>query len=227
MKQADTGGRGERLAQPVPDGVAIDTELAAEVKALLAAGARDRASQRFEALVERHQRRATRIAYYYLREPAEVDEAVQDAFLKTFLHLPSFREELLFELWLTRIVINGCLDRLKARNRRRKWLLPIGAGNTEFDVAERQPSGDPSPEAVLLQEERRVRLRRAVEQLPVRQREVVVLSQFEGHTTREVSKMLTLSEATVRVHLFRAIRSLRKLLRGEPWLVRASARETS
>jgi RNA polymerase sigma-70 factor (ECF subfamily) len=224
VTQADIS---ESPARPVPEGVEIDTALAAEVKALLAAGERAHAAARFEDLIARHQRRATRIAYYYLRESAEVDEAVQDAFLKAFLHLSSFREELLFELWFTRIVINGCLDRLKVRNRRRKWLLPGEIGDTELDLVERRPSSDPSPEAMLLLEERRTLLHAAVDRLPVRQREVVVLSQFEGHTTREVSAILSLSEATVRVHLFRAVRSLRKLLRGDAWPERAIAREAS
>ena len=222
MTQADTDARHARRA---PEGGETDTALAAEVKTLLAAGDKTKAAERFEGLVARHQRRATRIAYYYLREPAEVDEAVQDAFLKAFLHLLSFREELLFDLWFTRIVINGCLDRLKARNRRRKWLLPSGIGDTNLDLAERRPSSEPSPEAMLLREERRIALRAAVDRLPVRQRDVIVLGQFEGHTTREVSQILSLSEATVRVHLFRAIRSLRKLLRGAAWPTPAVTRK--
>ena len=49
---------------------------------------------------------------------AEADEAVQDAFVKAYSHLSTFREELPFEVWFTRILINGCLDRIKARTRR-------------------------------------------------------------------------------------------------------------
>ena len=63
----------------------------------------------------RHQRRASRIAFHYLRDAAEADEAVQDAFVKAYSHLASFREALPFEVWFTRILINGCLDRIKAR----------------------------------------------------------------------------------------------------------------
>ena len=221
MGRTENPGRDKGLSARVK----ADTQIAAEVKALLARGDTSRACERFEALVQRQQRRATRIAYSYLRDPADVDEAVQDAFLKAFLHLPSFREDLLFELWFTRIVVNGCLDRLKARTRRRRWLVPTGAGESDWDVVERWSSSDPTPEARLLQQERRAKLRAAVERLPMRQREVVVLSQFEGHTTREVSKLLGLNEATVRVHLFRAIRSLRKALRGERWLAGGSPRE--
>ncbi len=187
-----------------------DTRLAGEVKALLASGDREAACDRFEALVDRHQGRATRIAYYYLRDAADVDEAVQDAFVKAFLHLPSFREDLLFELWLTRILVNGCIDRLKARKRRARWLLAIG--EDDRDIFDRYPSPDRSPESALLAAERGAELRAAIATLPQRQRSVIVLSQLEGHTTREISLILGLRDATVRVHLFRAIRALRKRL---------------
>lgn len=207
-----------------PEPASTDTQLAAEVKLLLAQGDRGAACESFEGLIERHQRRATRIAHYYLRDGAEADEAVQDAFLKAFLHLPSFREELLFELWFTKILVNGCLDRIKARNRRLRWLLPTG--DDTRDTIERKPTRGPSPEASLLAVERGQRLRQAVDELPDRQRSVVILSQFEGHTTREVSQLLGLNEATVRVHLFRAIRSLRKHLSKDSWLITGGSRAT-
>ena len=78
----------------------------------------------FAELVARHQRRASRIAFHYLRDAADADEAVQDAFVKAYMHIGTFREELPFEVWFTRILINGCLDRLKARRRREKWIAP-------------------------------------------------------------------------------------------------------
>lgn len=199
---------------------AADTRLAAAIKQLLAEGHKEQACERFAEIVERHQRRAARIAYYYLRDPADVDDAVQEAFLKAFLHLSTFREDLVFELWFTRIVINGCLDRLKARVRRARWLTP--AADAERDVAERHTAPEPSPEDALLTRERRASVAAAVNRLPDRQRMVVVLTHFEGYSPREVSVMLGLNEATVRVHLFRAVRALRKLLRSQRWLVRSS-----
>ena len=205
---------------PLAEGAPTDSRLAAEVKVLLARGERVGASQRFEEIIARHQRRATRIAFHYLRDPSDVDEAVQDAFLKAFLHLPSFREDLLFELWFTKIVVNGCLDRLKARKRRARWFVASeDEGQPELAG---YPTGDPSPEAALLAGERNLRLHAAVDQLPARQRAVVVLSQFRGHSAREVSKVLGVSEATVRVHLFRAVRSLRKQLSRQTWLSRTT-----
>ena len=100
-----------------------DTRLAGVIKRLFAQGYKAKAREHFGEIVERHQRRASRVAYHYLRDAAEVDDAVQDAFVKAFVHLPSFREELPFEVWFTRIVINGCLDRLKARARRGRWMV--------------------------------------------------------------------------------------------------------
>lgn len=197
---------------------AADSEVVKQVKAHLAAGERAAAGERFAELIDRHQRRAARIAWYYLRDPSEVDEAVQDAFLKAFTHLPAFRERLLFELWFTRILVNGCLDRLKARSRRRRWMVPVGDTESEQqDRIAQQEAAGPSPEAVLLEAERRAELLAEVDRLPERQRAVVLLRELEGHPTRDVAEMLELSEATVRVHLFRAIRTLRRRLDSAEW----------
>jgi RNA polymerase sigma-70 factor (ECF subfamily) len=125
-----------------------DALVAIAVKALQAAGNSDEARERFGELVGRHQRRAARIAFHYLRDAADADEAVQDAFVKAYMHMGTFREELPFEVWFTRILINGCLDRLKARRRREKWLAPPVIDATtgvERDPAEYLPSKAPSP----------------------------------------------------------------------------------
>jgi RNA polymerase sigma-70 factor (ECF subfamily) len=171
------------------------------------------ARERYAELVGRHQRRASRIAFHYLRDAAEADEAVQDALVKAYSHLSTFREELPFEVWFTRILINGCLDRIKARTRRERWIVSMpesGAG--ERDFAERTAAHGPSPEDQVLARERRQRLAEALGKLPERQRSVFMLSHYEGCTSREVSAITGLNESTVRVHLFRAIRKLRGLL---------------
>lgn len=190
-----------------------DSVAASAVKAMQADGRHAEARERYAELVGRHQRRASRIAFHYLRDAAEADEAVQDAFVKAYSHLSTFREELPFEVWFTRILINGCLDRIKARNRRERWItsMPDGPGG-ERDFAERMPGRGPTPEDVLLSRERRKRLAEAIAKLPNRQRSVLMLSHYEGCTSREVSAMTGLNESTVRVHLFRAVRKLRSLL---------------
>jgi RNA polymerase sigma-70 factor (ECF subfamily) len=198
-----------------------DSSDASAVKALQAEGRNDEARERYADLIARHQRRAARIAYHYLRDAAEADEAVQDAFVRAYSHLASFREELPFDVWFTRILINGCLDRIKARTRRERWLVPMPGGGTsesgapERDLTERVAAGGPSPEEALLGRERRRQIAEALAKLPERQRSVFVLSHVEGCTSREVSALTGLNESTVRVHLFRAIRKLRALLTPE------------
>ena len=207
----------------------VDGRVAVDVKALQAAGRLDEAREKFAELVARHQRRAVRIAFHYLRDAADADEAVQDAFVKAYLHFGSFREELPFEVWFTRILINGCLDRLKARRRRERWIAPpvVDASGAERDPAEYLPSRGPSPEDYVLSQERRRQLLAALSELPERQRLVFMLSHFEGRSSREVSATTGLNESTVRVHLFRAIRRLRALLGAGPGAAPSSARRAS
>lgn len=190
-----------------------DAAAASAVKAMQADGRHAEARERYADLVSRHQRRATRIAFHYVRDAAEADESVQDAFVKAYQHLATFREELPFEVWFTRILINGCLDRIKARTRRQRWIAPMPDGpGGERDYAERTAGRGPSPEDQLLARERREALTHALAKLPERQRSVFMLSHYEGCTSREVSALTGLNESTVRVHLFRAIRKLRALL---------------
>src|SRR5262249_59121070 len=90
------------------------------------------------------QRRATGIAYQYLRGGSEADEAVQDAFVKAFSHIGSYRETWPFEVWFTRILINGCLDRRKARSRRDRWFVATEVSSAdEARAVGAGPSIDP------------------------------------------------------------------------------------
>ena len=189
-----------------------DSALAGEIKTLVLAGRRDMARERFADLVALQQRRAARIAYQYLRDVHDADEAVQDAFVKVFTHIVSYREDLPFEVWFTRILVNGCLDLRKARSRRLRWVLPASGS----EAAPREPvAPEAGPEDIVLSSERGRHIAAAVAQLPERQRDVFTLCQLGGQSANEVSKALGLSEATVRVHLFRAIRRLRSLLEHE------------
>ena len=193
---------------PVPS---LDSQLAADVKALVVAGHRDLARERYDELVARLQRRAVRIAFHYLRDPHDADEAVQDAFVKVFVNIRTYRDELPFEAWFTKILVNACLDTRKARGRRLQWFVPSdpdSAGGAALDP----PAREHSPEQRVLADERAQQITKAVGTLPDRQRLVFTLCQVDDCTPAEVNQALGLSEATVRVHLFRAVRKLRALL---------------
>jgi len=217
--------KAERPAAPSrkPSGLAPaplsdDSRLAVEIRGRVERGELDEARRLFDGLVTAHQRRALRIAYQYLRDAGEADEAVQDAFVKVFGHISSYREAWPFEVWFTRILINGCLDRRKARARRERWLVPAdeatAAGEKRTIGASRRTDAD--PESRLLAKERQARMTAAIDRLEGRQRTVFMLCHYGDCTPREVSAITGLNESTVRVHLFRAARKLRALLGGQP-----------
>ena len=220
-RPAEAAGR-PAAAVPAPKGrrppVSEDSRLAIEIRSLVERGEMEEARERFGGLVAVHQRRASRIAYQYLRDAAEADEAVQDAFVKVFAHIASYREAWPFEVWFTRILINGCLDRRKARARRDRWFVSsidaTPADEARASAAIAAPGAN--PEARLLARERRSRLAAAIERLSGRQRDVFMLCHYGDCTPREVSAITGLNESTVRVHLFRAARKLRGFLGGTP-----------
>jgi RNA polymerase sigma-70 factor (ECF subfamily) len=206
-----------RDRRPVAPSPSNDTRIAVEIRDLVVHGTLDTARDRFSELVAIHQRRAMRIAYQYLHDAAEADEAAQDAFVKAFSHIESYREAWPFEVWFTRILINGCLDRRKAKLRRARWFVSTDVAHVVEDA---QPAFGGSaaldPEARLLARERRARLAAAVGRLDGQQRTIFMLSHYGDSTPREVAAMMGLKESTVRVHLFRAARKLRGLLGGQP-----------
>ena len=220
LPSAEAGTR-----RPAAAVLSDDSQLAVDIRGLVERGELEQARQRFDGLVVAHQRRALRIAFQYLRDSAEADEAVQDAFVKVFSHINSYREAWPFEVWFTRILINGCLDRRKARVRRDRWIVqsddtgPSGSNLSDrrsFAAAANTPTTQADPEARLLARERRARMTAAVERLEGRQRTVFMLCHYGDCTPREVGAMIGLNESTVRVHLFRAARKLRALLGGQP-----------
>ena len=193
-----------------PLALSRDSQLAAEIKGLMAGGDREAARERYGELVAHQQRRAVRIAYQYLRDAHDADEAVQDAFIKVFTHITSYREELPFEVWFTRILVNACLDLRKSRSRRLRWSVPMSSAPDAPPTD--PPTPEPTPEQRLVSHERAGQITAAVDALPDRQRTVFTLCHLAEQTTAEVSQALGLSEATVRVHLFRAVRKLRRVL---------------
>src|SRR5712672_3390387 len=152
-------------SRPAPTPLSDDSRLAVDIRGLVERGDLDEARTRFEGLVVAHQRRALRIAFQYLRDSAEADEAVQDAFVKVFSHISSYREAWPSEVWFTRILINGCLDRRKARSRRDRWVVGGDVSVADEARASTEASAPIDPEQRLLARERRARLSAAVDRL--------------------------------------------------------------
>lgn len=204
----------QRRTEPADPVDSPSSALAREVKALAAAGEAAAARERFGELIGLNQTRANRIAFAYLRDAADADEAVQDAFVRVYVHIAEYRDELPFLQWFTRILINVCIDLGRARRRRQAKVGPLLPAH-----ADRLTTGTVTLDRQLAQREWRGAVARAVEQLPDRQRTVFALCHYQDHSSAEVATLLGLRESTVRVHLFRAVHKLRTTL--EAWRERS------
>ena len=182
--------------------IASDALTATDVRAMIVDGRLEQARESFGVLVERHQRRASRLAMLYLRDAAEADEVVQDAFVRAFTKLTTYRDEHPFEVWFTRILVNACVDRQRARQRRVRRLVALDALGSEPAA-----SHNFSPERRATGRAWRAAVEQAVEKLPARQREVFLLCHFGDHSPRDVSTMTGMRESTVRVHPPRLLRT--------------------
>ena len=156
----------------------------------------------FGKLVERHQRRAYAVARGIVLNHEDAEDAVQEAFLHAYRALDRFRPDQAFGAWLHRIVANAALDLTRRRKVREAEELPETVAS---------PFRDPA-EAVDLRE----RLGAALEELPPRQRAVIVLHDVEGFKHAEIGKMLSIPEGTARSDLHYARARLRDAL-GSTW----------
>jgi len=170
----------------------------------LVARARGGDREAFAGLVLRYQRPMTARALASTRRIEDADDAVQEAFLRAWKGLSRFREDARFGPWLFRI-----LDHLLAdRGRRAGREVPGGEM-----LAETVADGGPLVDEQLVVEELAMALRSAVDRLPEgRQREVFRMRYEEGLPVNEIAERLGLHSGTVKVHLFRAARELRRLL---------------
>jgi RNA polymerase sigma-70 factor, ECF subfamily len=149
------------------------------------------------------------LALRVTRDPALAADAVQEAFVAALEHLDEFRGESRLGTWLHRIVFTKSIDMLRRRGREAS--LP----DPEAEPAERPeqaPAWARPPDEILLGDEARAALERALGELPPVQRAVFELREVEGRPTEEVARILAIPAATVRVYLHRARIRLRALL---------------
>ncbi len=171
-------------------------------EAELVARARRGAIDAYEELVRVHQTIAFRTAWVITRSAADAEEAAQDAFVKAHAALPRFREGAPFRPWLLAIVANEARNRVRAAGRR--------AGLAQRVAEERRPDGAvPSPEAALLESERRERLLGAIERLPDPAREAIACRYLLELSEEETAAALGCRRGTVKSRVSRALDRLR------------------
>jgi RNA polymerase sigma-70 factor (ECF subfamily) len=176
--------------------------------------ARDTAA--FELLMRRYNRRLYRLARSMLRDAAEAEDALQDAYLAAYQSIASFRGDASLGTWLSRVVANQCLARIR-RQARRDNIVPIVSIAGDPDEEGEPMAFDPieTPDRALVRAELRAVLERKLDELPEAFRTVFVLRCVEELSVEETAQTLNIPEATVRSRHFRARSLLREALAQE------------
>jgi len=198
------------LADPATHGA--QTEPAADDLSLARrVGAGDRAS--FEILMRRYNRRLYRLARSAMGDDAEAEDALQEAYLSAYRSIGQFRGDSTLATWLSRLVLNECLGRLRKSARRQNVIpmLPM-----PIDTMDTTPGDDSDvPDKALLRVQMRALIERKLDELPQDFRTVFVLRAVEDLSVEETAACLGIAEATVRSRHFRARGLLRESLARE------------
>lgn len=167
----------------------------------------------FEELVARHRDKIYARAYSMMRNEDEALDLSQEAWVKGWQRLIQFQGEASFATWMTRIVINLCLDQLRRHKRVRAE--SIEQMDEEVGGVERQmPVVEANPTAGLERHELRQRIDKALDQLSVEHRTALILHEFEDLEYKEIAKRMKCSIGTVMSRLFYARRKMAVLLAG-------------
>lgn len=167
----------------------------------------------FELLVEKYQRKLARLLSRLIRDPGEVEDVTQEAFIKAYRALPSFRGDSAFYTWLYRIGINTAKNYLVARGRRAPTSTEV-----EAEAAEGYAEGEllrdiNTPESLLLSKEIAGTVNAAIESLPEELRSAIQLRELEGMSYEEIAKLMDCPIGTVRSRIFRAREAIAERLR--------------
>ncbi|HEY6451641.1 MAG TPA: RNA polymerase sigma factor [Steroidobacteraceae bacterium] len=168
----------------------------------------------FELLMRRYNRRLYRLARAVLRSGSEAEDALQEAYLSAFRSIGQFREQSALSTWLSRLVLNECLGRLR-RNARRQNVIPMTGSGTGGEMDTMAADDCDLPDRLLGRAQMRHLLERKLDELPESFRVVFVLRSVEELSVEETAQSLGIAAGTVRSRYFRARSLLREALAQE------------
>jgi RNA polymerase sigma-70 factor (ECF subfamily) len=167
----------------------------------------------FELLVAKYQRKLGRLLSRFIRNPSEVEDVVQEAFIKAYRALPSFRGESAFYTWLYRIGINAAKNYLVSEGRRPPTTTEFDSEEAEgFEDAE-QLRNINTPENELMSKQVAETVNKAMDSLPEELKTAITLREIEGLSYEEISTMMNCPIGTVRSRIFRARETIAEKLR--------------
>ena len=166
----------------------------------------------FDLLVRKYQHRVLKLVGRFVSDQAEAQDVAQEAFLKAYRALPAFRGDSAFYTWLYRIAINTAKNTLVS-NRRRPVDFDLDLQDPEQHDRQALLKDVDTPEGVLLTDEIRGVVERALEQLPEDLRTAIVLRELEGLSYEEIAEAMDCPVGTVRSRIFRAREAIDKKLK--------------
>lgn len=166
----------------------------------------------FNVLVLKYQHKVLKLVTRYVRDPVEAEDIAQEAFIKAYRALPSFRGESAFYTWLYRIAANTAKNVLVS-SRRRLVDYDLDLQDPDDYAAQVLLKDSDTPEGMLLTEEIRQTVTEAMQQLPDDLREAITLRELEGLSYEEIAEVMECPVGTVRSRIFRAREAIDKKLR--------------
>jgi len=167
----------------------------------------------FELLVDKYERKVQRLLSRLVRDPAEVEDVMQEAFIKAFRALPTFRGESAFYTWLYRIAINTAKNYLTSQGRKSPLTVDFAPEDAE-SVGEHELARDSStPEQEMMSRQVAETVNAAMETLPEELRSAIVLREIEGMSYEEIASIMNCPIGTVRSRIFRAREAIAERLR--------------
>lgn len=165
----------------------------------------------FELLVQAYDQSVLRLAYNLLRSPEDASDVYQEAFLRVFRNLHTFRFDCSFHTWLYRIVTNLCLDNLRKRKVRKEEpaVLQTPDGPLDRMVAVPEERADGDPQRRLVSGQLQARIQEVLGQMTARERLVFEMRHYQGMRLRAIGDALGTTEEAAKNCLFRATQKMR------------------
>jgi RNA polymerase sigma-70 factor, ECF subfamily len=191
QRQAASGrSRGARLpVTAVDDGALVQQCLAGDTAA-------------FDELVERHRRQVYQVCYRFVNNHEDASDLAQDAFLRAYRALHTFKGNSAFSTWLYRVAVNVCLNRVSERR----------AATEPIDQREHEDVRGEMPDRAVLRQEQAATVRAAIARLPKKQRATMILRVYHELPHEQIAAILGSSVGAVKANFFHALGNLKKLL---------------
>jgi RNA polymerase sigma-70 factor (ECF subfamily) len=156
----------------------------------------------FDVLVERHRRHVYQVCYRFVNNHEDASDLAQDAFLRAFRALHTFKGNSAFSTWLYRVAINVCLNRVSAKQ----------AATEPLDQRQHEDVRGELPDREVLRQEQAATVRAAIARLPKKQRATMILRMYHELPHEQIAAILGSSVGAVKANFFHALANLKKLL---------------